>query len=104
VLGGWGGSLVGLSSINGDDASENETTKFLKFETGKWYRVRVKMTPEKIEAWLDDDPIVNVETEGKTIDMRAGEIELSKPFGLATFRTRAAYRDIKLRLLDGGKK
>ena len=104
VLGGWGGSLVGLSSINGDDASENETTKFMKFETGKWYKVRVKMTPTKIEAWLDDDQIVNVETEGKKIDMRAGEIELSQPFGIATFRTRAALRDIKLRLLDGGTK
>ncbi len=104
VIGGWGGSLVGLSSINGDDASENETTKFLKFETGKWYRVRVKMTPQKIEAWLDDDQVVNVDTDGKKIDMRAGEIELSKPFGIATFRTRAALRDIKLRLLDGGAK
>ena len=104
VLGGWGGSLVGLSSINGDDASENETTKFLKFEKDKWYRVRVKMTPEKIEAWIDDEQIVKVETEGKKIDMRAGEVELSKPFGIATFRTQAALRDIKLRLLDGGTK
>jgi sugar phosphate isomerase/epimerase len=104
VVGGWGGSLVGLSSINGDDASENETTKFLKFETGKWYRIRVKMTPEKIEAWIDDDQVVKVETPGKKIDMRPGEIELSKPFGIATFRTQAALRDIKLRLLDGGAK
>lgn len=100
VIGGWGGSLVGLSSINGDDASENETTKFMKFETGKWYKVRVKMTPAKIEAWLDDDQMVNVETTGKKIDMRPGEIELSKPFGVATFRTQAALRDIKLRKLD----
>jgi hypothetical protein len=58
------------------------------------------MTPAKVEAWLDDDQIVNVETEGKEIDMRPGEIELSKPFGIATFRTRAALRDIKLRTLD----
>jgi sugar phosphate isomerase/epimerase len=104
VLGGWGGSLVGLSSINGDDASENETTKFLKFETGKWYRIRVRMTPEKIEAWVDDEQVIKVETEGKKIDMRPGEIELSKPFGIATFRTQAALRDIKLRLLEEGAK
>ncbi len=104
IVGGWGGSLVGLSSINGDDASENETTKFDKFETGKWYRIRVRMTPDKIEAWVDDDQMVDVKTEGKKIDMRPGEIELSKPFGVATFRTRAAVRDIKLRLLDAGAK
>jgi hypothetical protein len=31
ILGGWGGSVVGLSSIDGMDASENETTKSLYF-------------------------------------------------------------------------
>ena len=97
IVGGWGGGVVGLSSLDGQDASENETTKFLKFETGKWYKVRVKMTPAKIEAWLDDEQIVNVETEGKKIDMRPGEIEDSMPFGLATYRTKAAIRNIQIR-------
>ncbi|HSI13067.1 MAG TPA: DUF1080 domain-containing protein [Chthoniobacter sp.] len=100
VLGGWGGALVGLSSINGDDASENETTKFIKFDKGKWYKIRARVTPDKIEAWLDEDKIINVETYGKKIDMRPGEIESSAPFGLATFRTRGAFKDIKLRKVD----
>ena len=100
IVGGWGGALVGLSSINGDDASENETAQFRKFETGRAYRVRVRVTPQKIEAWLDDERIVNVETDGKKISMRPGEIELSAPFGVATFRTRAALRDIKIRRID----
>ena len=34
--------------------------------------------------------------------MRPGEIELSIPFGLATFRTTGAMRDIKIRKLDAG--
>jgi hypothetical protein len=100
ILGGWGGALVGLSSINGDDASENETTKFIKFDAGRWYKVRARVTPEKIEAWLDNDKIIDLETEGKKISMRPGEIELSAPFGIATYRTRGAYREIKLRRLD----
>ena len=100
ILGGWGGALVGLSSINGDDASENETTKFIKFDIGKWYKVRARVTAEKIEAWVDDDKIIDVDTDGKKIDMRPGEIELSVPFGIATFRTRAAFKEIKLRKLD----
>lgn len=104
VVGGWGGALVGLSSINGEDASENETTQFTKFDQGKWYRIRARMTPAKIEAWIDNAQVVNVETTGKKIDMRAGEIELSAPFGLATFRTEGAFRNIKLRRLTEGAK
>jgi sugar phosphate isomerase/epimerase len=103
ILGGWGGALVGISSINGDDASENETTKFLKFEQGKWYRVRAKMTPDRIGVWIDDEQVVDLETTGKTIDMRAGEIELSRPFGIATFRTQGAVRNLKLRRLAGAQ-
>ena len=41
VVGGWGGSVVGLSSIDGYDASENPTTKTINFEQNKWYRVRI---------------------------------------------------------------
>jgi len=99
VVGGWGGGLVGLSSINGDDASENETMQAMKFDNGRWYKIRVRVTPQKIEGWIDNDQMLNVETEGKKISMRPGEIELSEPFGFATFRTEAAYRELKLRKL-----
>jgi hypothetical protein len=32
ICGGWGGAVVGISSIDGQDASMNETTKYIKFE------------------------------------------------------------------------
>jgi sugar phosphate isomerase/epimerase len=99
VIGGWGGGLVGLSSINGDDASENETMQAMKFDNGRWYKIRVRATPEKIEGWIDDQQVLNVATQGKKISMRPGEIELSEPFGIAAFRTQAGVREIKLRRL-----
>jgi hypothetical protein len=99
VLGGWGGGVAGISSINGMDASENDTTKFLKFDTNKWYRVRVRVTPKVLEAFLDDESMAKVELQDKKLGMRAGEIELSQPFGIASFRTKAALREIKLRKL-----
>ena len=53
IVGGWGGSLVGISSLDGMDASENETTKFKNFESGRWYRIRLRVTEKKIQAWID---------------------------------------------------
>lgn len=35
ILGGWGGTVIGLSSINGMDASENETSQSMEFESGR---------------------------------------------------------------------
>jgi Domain of Unknown Function (DUF1080) len=99
VLGGWGGGVVGISNIDGSDASENETTKYSRFDKNVWYRVRVRVTAAKIEAWLDDEKIADVETEGKRIDMRAGEIESAVPVSLSTYQTRAAYRKIVIQPL-----
>jgi len=99
VLGGWGGALIGFSSIDDLDASENSTTQFKKFDKNKWYRVRLRVTPQKIEAWIDDEQWVNADIDGKKVSMRPGEIELSMPLGIATFQTASAFRNITFRKL-----
>jgi hypothetical protein len=81
------------------DASENSTSKFMKFEPNRWYRFRVRVTPAKIEVWIDNEQMVDVEITGRKVGMRIGEIEASQPLGIATFRTKAALREIKFRKL-----
>jgi 3-keto-disaccharide hydrolase len=98
ILGGWGGSVVGLSSINFLDASENETSQSMEFENGRWYTVRIRVTPEKIQAWLDDRQIIDQALKDNKIGVRI-EVEPSKPLGIATWKTTGALRDIKLRRL-----
>lgn len=98
ILGGWGGGVCGLSSIDGNDAHENETTKYHKFENGRWYAVRLRVTDKKIEAWLDKEQIVDQELADHTISIRI-EVESSRPFGFATYDTKAALRNIRMRLL-----
>jgi hypothetical protein len=100
ILGGWGGGVVGLSSIDGHDASENETTKYMPFEKNRWYRIRLRVTKTSIEAWIDDERIVEQSIEGRTISLRPGEIEYSVPFGVATWQTTGAFRKIRLRPIE----
>jgi hypothetical protein len=89
---------VGLSSLDGKDASENETTKIRNFEENRWYAIRVLVTGERIQAWIDDEVFANVETTGRKIGIRP-EVAESRPLGIASWRTRAALRDLRLRPL-----
>lgn len=99
IVGGWAGGIVGLSSIDGRDASENETTRYMGFKNGQWYRIRVRVTDERIHAWIDDEKIVNQGIVGRKISTRS-EVNLSQPFGLATWETKAAVRNIRIRELS----
>ncbi len=99
IVGGWGGSLVGISSVDGMDASENEFTQYLRFENNKWYNIRLRVTDSKIQAWIDNERLIDADIRERRISMRAGEIEDSIPFGLATYQTTAAIKDIKIRPL-----
>ncbi len=102
VVGGWGGSTVGLSSIDKLDASQNETNKIRFFKDNQWYKIRLRVEPERIQAWIDREQVVDVNTKGKALDLRPGEIEISVPFALATFRTAASFRNIRLRPFSAG--
>ncbi len=98
IVGGWGGGVVGLSSLDGEDAANNETTKYMTFENNRWYTIRLRVLPKKIMAWIDDKEIVNVDTTDRRISIRI-EVEESKPLGIATWSTAAALKDIKIRKL-----
>jgi 3-keto-disaccharide hydrolase len=104
IVGGWGGGVVGISSIDSEDASMNETTKYMGFEKGRWYKIRVRVTRNKIEAWIDQEKTVDLDTTERKITMRYGEIELSKPLGVATWTKTAALRDIKMRSVEATAK
>ncbi|MBI5393956.1 MAG: DUF1080 domain-containing protein [Verrucomicrobia bacterium] len=101
IVGGWGGSLVGISSLDGMDASENESSTSKNFENNRWYHIRARVTPHKIECWIDKEKVIDVTTTGKRIGMRFGEIESSMPFGIATYNTAAALKNIRARPVDG---
>lgn len=97
VVGGWGGGLVGISSIDGKDAPENETASYHKFETDVWYRIRLVREGERIAAWIDGVKVVDVDTTGKKLSLRPGPISECAPFGLATWQTTGLVRNVRWR-------
>ena len=97
VLGGWGGSLVGISSINGNDASENETTQTCDFENGRWYKIRLKVTARRIEVWLDERQLIKLDHAEHRLGMRWGDIDRCVPLGLATWQTKGQLRNLTIR-------
>jgi hypothetical protein len=96
IVGGWGGAIVGLSSINSMDASENQTTNFMQFEKDRWYRINLLVWGDTIRALIDDEVVVNyVKGKNDELSIRP-EVELSKPFGIASWYTTAELRNIRL--------
>jgi len=95
IVGGWGGTVVGLSCIDGMDASENETTSIRKFDNHRWHAIRLNVSNDSIKAWIDSEMVVSVEIAGKKLSVRP-EVELSRPFGVASWRTKAALRNMRL--------
>jgi hypothetical protein len=99
VTGGWGGDIVGLSSLDGWDAADNETRTYFNFEKGRWYRLRLRVAGDRIQAWIDDQPIVNVDVAGREVGLRFPEMKLSAPLGFASYLTKGAVRKIEYRSL-----
>jgi hypothetical protein len=100
IVGGWGGSLVGISSLNGMDASENETSTYKEFVSRRWYAIRLRVTEKKIQAWIDEEKIIDFDLTDVRVSLRIGEIEKSQPLGLASWQTSAAYRNIRYRAVE----
>jgi hypothetical protein len=99
ILSGWNGQNSGISSIDGLDASSNETTRHDTFVNNRWYKVRVRVTTGKIQAWVDNKPFVELNTTGKKIGIRS-EVQPSVPLGIATYMSTGAIRKIRLTKLE----
>ena len=99
IVGGWGGSVIGLSSLDDLDASENDTSTSQNFENGKWYKLSLRVLPDRIQAWIGEQQVIDAYIGNRVVSLRPGEIELSKPFGIASYSTTAKLRNIEYRPL-----
>jgi hypothetical protein len=99
IVGGWGGTLVGISSIDDMDASENSTRGNSFFENNRWHKVRIEVREDDLRTWIDGRLFVNVSIKGRKVGLRTGEISKCLPFGFTTYLTEARIRRVVIRRL-----
>ncbi len=98
VNGGWGGNITGLSSLDGADASENETTVGFKYRDRTWYRFRIRVTEGAVRCWIDDKEVVKVDVRGRQLGTRI-QVRASQPLGFATWESAGLVRKVAIRSL-----
>jgi len=93
-----GPGRVGLHKVDGRSAGSNATTARYTFAKGQWHRVRLRVSRQKIEAWVNDDRIISFPMATHTLD--AGPAYgLARPLALSAHSTASAFRNIRLRRL-----
>jgi len=94
-LGGWGNERHalerGLSSANRWGPVGPQPRG--RIESKRWYSIRIRCEGARFQVWLDDDQVIDY-----TDDRRA---HLSGKVGIGTWATQAAFRNLKVRSLDG---
>ena len=109
INGGWGGGLTGLSSIDGYDASENQSSSHFDYLENTWYRFRIQVTDDKIQVWItpqdregnwgEEKSVIEIEMEDQNFSTRLG-MGLYEPLGFSTWMTEGELRNIEYRMLE----
>ena len=97
IFGGWYGTVNGLSSIDGYDASENETTQYFSYNNDQWYPVQLHVTTDSIRAMVGTEKVVDLATKGKYIHLR--DETLATGFTLWSYRSTGEIRNLRIKKL-----
>jgi len=98
VLGGWGGDVVGISSIDGMDADSNATRQLIEFKKDQAYDIKIQVTKAAISASIDGKEILAHPVPDYEFTVR-GEMTPCEPFGIASYETESAFTQIRWRPL-----
>jgi hypothetical protein len=61
------------------------------------------VTAQRIQAWIGQEKVVDLETDGRQLSTRI-ECVPCQPFGIATWDTVGAVRDVRVRSLTEAEK
>ncbi len=94
-LGGWGNTRHAVEKeIEGGRRGIGRGHNGV-IETGRWYDVRIRCEGNQLQAWLDEEQIIDLRDEDNP--------HLKGMIGLGTWGTHARYRNLKVKKLVGGE-
>jgi len=97
ILGGWRNVVNGISSIDGYDASENETYQRFSLVNNQWYQVQLRVTTDSIRAYIGKDEFVNLATTGKILHLRDDILDTG--LTLWTYLSTGEIRNMRIKRL-----
>lgn len=97
ITGGWDGTVVGLSNLDGNDASENDTSAVYEFAKGRWYTFRLEFAENRIRTWIDRAPLFEIDVTHRAVGLRFGDSDLNTPLGFSSYATLTGLRNIRYR-------
>lgn len=97
ITGGWDGTVVGLSNLDGNDASENDTSAVYEFAKGRWYAFRLAFAENRIRTWIDQGPLFEIDITHRAVGLRFGDSDLNTPLGFSSYATQTGLRNIRYR-------
>jgi WD40 repeat protein len=99
-VGAWGMNIVGLSRVDGREALDNYTCTRKDIEAARWYRLRLQVTAARVEAWVDDEKLIDLPREAAHLTPDPALYPL-KPLGVGTWQSKSTFRNLRLRRLEG---
>ena len=109
VNGGWVGGVTGISSVNGYNASENETSMFYDYQDKTWYRFRIRVEDDMIQVWItaqdknknwgEEVSVIELETKDRELTTRF-EMNQYTPLGFCTWASEGQLRNIEFRTIE----
>ena len=78
------------------------TTGTYNFDNDIWYRIRLRVSDAKIEAWINGEQVIDLGRAGHRFSVWY-EQEAARPFGISTWDTGAALREIRVRRLSSSE-
>ncbi len=99
VNGGWGGSVTGLSSLNGADASENDSSTYFVYKNKTVYKFRIRVTDKTIQCAIDGKAVVNVNHADRQVSTRI-ETRVNQPLGFSAYNSTGSIRKVEVRKLS----